>query len=282
MENKLGVKEENRVKYNQQHYMGVFNDEESKKKLADSISSPSLLNLVERWLERTPGLVDQERTDFNFWERYKAAVYQWIEHDWHRPYQEETDPRQKEILLAEYYKQKDSFESIFTPERYNVYVERGERRINHKAFQGALMISLYRDEPRFSQPFQMLTLLMDIDSLITKWRYNHVMMVQRMIGSKIGTGGSSGYHYLRSTISDRYKVFLDLFNLSTFLIPRQYIPPLTRNMKRTLSTVLNPALPETEEDDISDQFSKQSLGTSPSTQMFSGSSPKTKPVFFEI
>ena len=29
---------------------------------------------------------------------------------------------------------------------------------------------------------------------------NHVMMVQRMIGSKIGTGGSSGYHYLRSTI----------------------------------------------------------------------------------
>jgi hypothetical protein len=46
----------------------------------------------------------------------------------------------------------------------------GERRINHKAFQGALMISLYRDEPRFSQPFQMLTLLMDIDSLITKWR----------------------------------------------------------------------------------------------------------------
>ena len=39
--------QENRVKYNQQHYMGVFNDEESKKKLADSISSPSLLNLVE-------------------------------------------------------------------------------------------------------------------------------------------------------------------------------------------------------------------------------------------
>lgn len=282
MENKLGVKEENRVKYNQQHYMGVFNDEDSKKKLADSISSPSLLNLVERWLERTPGLVDQERTDFNFWGRYKAAVYEWIEHDWYRPYQEETDPKQKEILLAEYNKQKDSFESIFTPERYNVYVERGERRINHKAFQGALMISLYRDEPRFSQPFQMLTLLMDIDSLITKWRYNHVMMVQRMIGSKIGTGGSSGYHYLRSTISDRYKVFLDLFNLSTFLIPRQYIPPLTRNMKRTLSTVSNPALQETEEEDISDQFSKQSLGTSPNTQMFSGSSPRTKPVFFEI
>ena len=29
---------------------------------------------------------------------------------------------------------------------------------------------------------------------------NHVMMVQRMIGSKVGTGGSSGYQYLRSTV----------------------------------------------------------------------------------
>lgn len=87
------------------------------------------------------------------------------------------------------------------------------------------MITFYRDEPRFSQPHQLLTLLMDIDSLITKWRCkdrvdfsdliqslnfivsyfppldNHVIMVQRMIGSQqLGTGGSSGYQYLRSTL----------------------------------------------------------------------------------
>ncbi|RVE39872.1 hypothetical protein evm_015478, partial [Chilo suppressalis] len=74
-------------------------------------------------------------------------------------------------------------------------------RLSHKALQGAIMITMYRDEPRFSQPHQLLTLLMDIDSLITKWRYNHVIMVQRMIGSQhLGTGGSSGYQYLRSTL----------------------------------------------------------------------------------
>ena len=38
------------------------------------------------------------------------------------------------------------------------------------ATQGAMMIHLYREEPRFHQPFQILTLLMDIDSLLTKWR----------------------------------------------------------------------------------------------------------------
>ena len=54
----------------------------------------------------------------------------------------------------------------------------------------------------------------------------------------MGSGGSSGYQYLRSTLSDRYKIFLDLFNLSTFLIPKQDIPPLTKEMKHKLSTAL--------------------------------------------
>ncbi len=46
----------------------------------------------------------------------------------------------------------------------------GERRLSHKAMQGALMIYFYRDEPRFSGPYQILNYLMDIDSLMTKWR----------------------------------------------------------------------------------------------------------------
>ncbi|XP_021339203.1 tryptophan 2,3-dioxygenase-like isoform X2 [Mizuhopecten yessoensis] len=236
IENKIGLKEDSRVKYNQQHYMKVFNDPENIAMLQDSISSPSLLTLVERWLERTPGLA---KAEFHFWERYQCAVNRWLEDQWYKPVKDENDPEVKETLMAEYQKQKDSFDTVFDPEKHQKSMERGERRLSHKAFQGALMISLYRDESRFNQPFHLLTLLVDIDSLMTKWRYNHVMMVQRMIGSKVGTGGSSGYHYLRSTISDRYKVFLDLFNLSTFLIPRDYIPPLTITMKRTLSSVIN-------------------------------------------
>lgn len=61
-------------------------------------------------------------------------------------------------------------------------------------------------------------------------------MVLRMIGAhQFGTGGSSGYQYLRSTLSDRYKVFVDLFNLSNFLLPREAIPPLSDKMKKRLS-----------------------------------------------
>ncbi|XP_071087214.1 tryptophan 2,3-dioxygenase-like [Haliotis cracherodii] len=234
IENKLGVKEDTRIKYNQQHYMKVFNDPKSIRQLEDSLESPSLLALVERWLERTPGL--GERT-FNFWSVFQQAVSRWLEDTIMTPAEEEVNPLQKETMMQEYQKQKDSFQSIFDESVYNGHRERGERRLSHKAFQGALFISLYRDEPRFNQPYKLITLLMDIDSLMTKWRYNHVMMVQRMIGSKVGTGGSSGYQYLRSTISDRYKVFLDLFNLSTYLVPRAYIPRLSSRLKRRLSVL---------------------------------------------
>uniref|UniRef100_A0A1I7ZEB4 Peptidase_M3 domain-containing protein n=1 Tax=Steinernema glaseri TaxID=37863 RepID=A0A1I7ZEB4_9BILA len=155
----------------------------------------------------------------------------------------------KEQLLAEYEKTRRSFTSILDEKEHDKQVNMCERRLTHQAMKGALMIYFYRDMPRFSQPYQILTFLMDIDSLLTKWRYNHVMLVQRMLGSKqgtggssgylylrtTGTGGSSGYLYLRTTVSDRYKVFLDLFNLSTWLIPRSYIPTLSPRMVKTLS-----------------------------------------------
>ncbi|XP_052792564.1 tryptophan 2,3-dioxygenase-like [Mya arenaria] len=252
VENKLGLQDDNRIKYNQQHYRGVFCAHADVTALEDSTGNPSLFKLVEAWLERTPGLVKHE---FNFWGKYRKAVNRWIDECWLKPALAEEDPIVRETRMLEYRKQVETFESIFDPEKHQVLVERGDRRFSHRASQGALMISLYRDEPRFHQPFHMLSLLTDIDSLMTKWRSNHVTMVQRMIGSKMGTGGSSGYQYLRSTVSDRYKVFLDLFNLSAFLIPRDFIPPLTSSMKRRLSVLSHEQLDEVDAEyqlDISD------------------------------
>ncbi|XP_018327459.1 tryptophan 2,3-dioxygenase [Agrilus planipennis] len=229
LENKLGVKQEHRVKYNQ-NYAKVFgNDEQAVKAIEKSESEPSLKELVERWLERTPGL---ENEGFNFWEKYKKAVNRFLEV---KVGPEEFNDDNKDYRNQEYEKKREQFESVLDNRVHDALMSRGERRFSHKALQGAILITLYRDEPRFSQPHQILTLLMDIDSLITKWRYNHVIMVQRMIGSsQLGTGGSSGYQYLRSTLSDRYKVFVDLFNLSTFLVPRSFIPNLGLKIKNHL------------------------------------------------
>ncbi|CRK97636.1 CLUMA_CG011021, isoform A [Clunio marinus] len=232
IENKLGVKTEHRVKYNQK-YSHVFGTEpEAIEAIKNSEQDPSLSDLVQRWLERTPGL---ELDGFNFWGKFKDSVDKLLNE---KEEQANKEPKEhiRNYRLMDIQKRRDVYETIFNPSSHEALVSRGERRFTYKALQGAIMIKFYRDEPRFSQPHQLLTLLMDIDSLITKWRYNHVIMVQRMIGSQqLGTGGSSGYQYLRSTLSDRYKVFLDLFNLSTFLIPRGLIPPLTSEMKDALN-----------------------------------------------
>jgi tryptophan 2,3-dioxygenase len=62
------------------------------------------------------------------------------------------------------------------------------------------------------------------------------LMVERMIGRKIGTGGSSGHAYLSST-AERHRVFGDLFQLSTFLIPRSSLPQLPAAVRRRIGFV---------------------------------------------
>lgn len=84
--------------------------------------------------------------------------------------QQEESEKVRNYRLLDLEKRKEVYESIFNPEVHAALVSRGERRFSHRALQGAIMITFYRDEPRFSQPHQILTLLMDIDSLITKWR----------------------------------------------------------------------------------------------------------------
>jgi len=240
IENKLGVRAEHRVRYNQSNYREVYKEDEKElEQLTRSETEPSLCDLIQRWLERTPGLTSD---NFNFIQKFQDAVNGNL-NETLAEVEKETNPSVKQVLMASYKKKREQYDSIFDPEKHNSLVARKERKFSYLALQGALMISLYREEPRFHQPHEILQSLMDIDSYITKWRYNHVILVQRMLGSaQLGTGGSSGYQYLRSTLSERYKVFLDLFNISTFLIPRELIPKLTPEMQEILRAGTNLAV----------------------------------------
>lgn len=109
------------------------------------------------------------------------------------------------------------------------------KRISYKAMQAAVLINMYHDEPAFALPFRVLRLLSDIDEHTNLWRQRHALMVQRMIGVKPGTGGSSGYGYLRTTAADRYKIFLDLTHLSTAFVKRSSMPPLPPSVRSRLT-----------------------------------------------
>jgi len=70
------------------------------------------------------------------------------------------------------------------------------------------LVDIYRSDAVLTAVCEALT---DLDEGLQEWRYRHVAMVQRTIGTKSGTGGSSGAEYLRSTLFR--PVFPDLWTI---------------------------------------------------------------------
>ena len=60
------------------------------------------------------------------------------------------------------------------------------------------------DRSSYADIWALAEALLEHDELAAAWRARHVVMVERMIGTKTGTGGSSGAHYLRSRLDMRY------------------------------------------------------------------------------
>ena len=70
-------------------------------------------------------------------------------------------------------------------------------------------------EPEHAGLFGVAEGLLDHDEAFAQWRFHHVLMVEREIGAKPGTGGSSGVEYLRSTLDKRF--FPELWGLRSHL-----------------------------------------------------------------
>jgi tryptophan 2,3-dioxygenase len=75
-----------------------------------------------------------------------------------------------------------------------------------------VLLAVYRDD---SEPAQVAERLVDLDEGLQEWRYRHVKMVERTIGTRGGTGGSAGASYLRTTLST--PVFPDLWAIRSDL-----------------------------------------------------------------
>ena len=230
LENKLGLQINERINYGHQDYKNPLLDS-GKEIVKKSENEKSLFDLLENWLERTPFLTFK---GFNFWEQYSAAIRSMLQNEKdtikNNPGHTEEEI---EYHLKEHERAVESFEAMIDTEKHNALIQKKKKRLSHKATKAALLIFLYRDEPILHSPFNLLSRLMDVDELFTTWRQRHALMVRRMIGAKIGTGGSSGHAYLQKT-ADRHKIFSELADLSTFFIPRSALPELPENIKKNL------------------------------------------------
>src|ERR1700682_1563761 len=66
------------------------------------------------------------------------------------------------------------------------------------------LLEIFRDRQRHGDLYDLCEALIDHDEAFAHWRARHVLMVERQIGGKTGTGGSSGAEYLRSTLGKRF------------------------------------------------------------------------------
>ena len=106
----------------------------------------------------------------------------------------------------------DAFLHYLAREGYAVPVSHLSRDVTARAQPSAdvqeLLIAVYRGDVKNAE---LCERLVDLDEGVQEWRYRHVKMVERTIGSKPGTGGSTGAEYLRNTVGQN--LFPDLWEI---------------------------------------------------------------------
>jgi tryptophan 2,3-dioxygenase len=212
LEAKLGLKFEYR--HGKEYYTAQLRQEHIdliKKAEADH----SFLQLVNDWLERMPFFDDallwknfSQSSDIHpFWTEYKNC------------YSNSLAEAEKNNM--------DAFDEVLFHHKETHYT------LSAKANRAALFIMLYRGYPLLQLPFQLLNNLLEIDEQLSTWRHRHMNMVHRMIGTRIGTGGSSGKDYLKSA-ADKHYIFKEIAQLTSFLIERRKLPQLPKEVERKL------------------------------------------------
>jgi tryptophan 2,3-dioxygenase len=230
IEIRLGLKRDARLAFNDSSFDESL-PQEARARVRATEARPSVRDQVDAWLARTP-FVDTGA--FHFRDAYRQALDRLLSHDMEliraHPH---LSAAEKGIQIDSLQKSRAMFEGLLDDARYSELHAQGAWTFSRRALQAALFIFLYRDEPATHAGFRMLKALMDMDETLALWRMRHALMVSRMLGRKVGTGGSSGYDYLRAT-ADKHRAYNDLFAIATFLIPRSALPALPEDVRRLM------------------------------------------------
>lgn len=225
----LGLKIEKRHQPGGCPYHSQF-EGDKKEEMLNLEANDSLFSLVEKWLERIPFLNMQS---FDFIQKYEVAVNEMLEKEIAGIKSANLTEEDRALRIRMIDENRKYFKRVLSEETHNKAMVEGETKLSYKATMSALLIHLYREQPILHLPYQFLRSLVELDHKIASWRFRHVQMVEKMLGQKIGTGGSSGQEYLKQTV-DKHKLFTDLANIATLMISRSYLPELPQEIKETL------------------------------------------------
>ncbi len=220
LEASLGLRMPER--YGKKYYTSALKDsdriiiEELEKK-------PKFIDLINDWLERMPFWEDNK-----YWQDYQRKFDYNVEEGVHDFWQDYLCTYKESLGENE----KDNIKGLVSV-CFKDDAEK-ENRLSAKASRNALFILLYRDYPLLQAPYQVLQNLLDIDEQMSLWRFRHINMVRRMIGGRVGTGGSTGKDYLMEALNKHY-IFKEIANLTSFLIERRRLPELCPKLIKAMS-----------------------------------------------
>ncbi|WCI03785.1 tryptophan 2,3-dioxygenase family protein [Xanthomonas hortorum pv. pelargonii] len=100
-----------------------------------------------------------------------------------------------------------------------------ERETQRAVRAAMLFIESYRELPQLAWPHALLESVLELEQAMLIWRQRHARMVERFIGRRVGTGGSSGVDYLDQTAL-RYRVFAELWMVRSLLLRKAAVPEI--------------------------------------------------------
>lgn len=172
----------------------------------------SLKDALFDWLSRTPiervfpGFADA------FLDSFRSYVHEQITHQNANPNLADSQRRAAQVRFEE---------QLADAERYLT----GGDETQNRAHQAFLFIASYRSEPLLGWPSALVDALIEFEQGFRIFRFRHARMVERMIGTRTGSGGSPGVVYLDRTTT-RYRIFGDLLEARNFLLASDRVPPL--------------------------------------------------------
>ena len=178
-------------------------------------SQPSLNDVLNNWLGRTPinGSIlsdsDDEKIVLQFVEGHLAAM---------KEHGESVISHIVEIGHGDEGPVRSRIEAGIEGARSFLMPE-GEISRNRA---GLLFIESYRELPLLAWPRKLIDTVVELEQSMLLFRSHHARMVERMIGRRMGTGGSSGVDYLDATL--KYRIFVDLWSVRTLLVKRDALP----------------------------------------------------------
>ena len=179
---------------------------------------------MRRWLARTPihGSSPEDAGDAEMVEGYLRDYLQALQ-DWQADQAERLASAgisSPEAIRAKFEASNQAARTFLqaddVPERLRAQVKR--------ARAGLLFIESHRQLPLLAWPRLLVDTVVELEEQLVLWRNRHARMVERIIGRRVGTGGSSGVEYLDRTT--RARIFGDLWTVRTLLMPVDRVPPV--------------------------------------------------------